>query len=156
MNREQVFETLMGGDHATIAPVAEAIRGGVAHTVVKKPRQELYMFQAEENVEKINFNVGEVLVTSAEVRVGDCIGYSAVMSLNEDLALDCALLMGVYEAGLPGKDRVEELARSLAAMAAARRREERAIIESTRVKFELMGGQDPNITHNRPKESDHE
>jgi phosphonate C-P lyase system protein PhnG len=158
MTKEQVFEAIMGAapgdvaDGGDIAGLAGRLRGSVAHAVVKRPRQELVMFRAEENVEKLDFNVGEVLVTSAEVRVADALGYSAVMSLDEDLALDCAFLMGVYEAGLPEKAAVEELARLLAERAAARRRQEREIADSTRVRFELMGGQDPNIKHNQIKE----
>ncbi len=49
------------------------------------------MFQAEESVEKIDFNVGKVLVTSAEVRVADAIGYSMVMDTDEQKALNSSL-----------------------------------------------------------------
>jgi phosphonate C-P lyase system protein PhnG len=106
------------------------------------------MFRAEESVEKIDFNVGEVLVTSAEVRVEDAIGYSMIMDTDKQKALDCALLMGIYEAGLPQMKEIENLAEMMHAKKTRQLREEGEIVSSTRVNFEVMGGQDPNIAHN--------
>jgi phosphonate C-P lyase system protein PhnG len=110
------------------------------------------MFQAEESVEKIDFNVGEVLVTSAEVQVEDAIGYSMIMETDKQKALDCALLMGIYEAGLPQMKEIEDLAESMHHKMIKQLREEREIVSSTRVNFEVMGGQDPNIEHNVEKD----
>ncbi|MGD8663118.1 MAG: phosphonate C-P lyase system protein PhnG, partial [Desulfobacterales bacterium] len=79
MLKEKIFEIIMQGQTADIAPLAEEMRQVIDHCVIKPPQMELVMFQAEESVEKIDFNVGEVLVTSAEVRVEDAIGYSMIM-----------------------------------------------------------------------------
>ena len=148
MKKEEIFEILMQAESADIAPLASEYRKTVPYTVIKPPQQELIMFQAEESVEKIDFNVGEILVTSAEVRVNDSIGYSMIMDLDEDKALDCALIMGVYEAALPQHPVIEEMVRALAAKSNAILQEEREIVGSTVVNFELMGGQDPNVKHN--------
>ena len=153
MKKETVFEALMQADAADIAPLAKRLRDSVPHTLIKEPKRELVMFQAEETVEKIDFNVGEILVTSAEVRVGDSIGYSIVMDLDEAKALDCALLLGIYEEGLPEAPEVEQLAEQCLLKQADQRKEELEIIGSTAVNFELMGGQDPNIKHNTTEES---
>ena len=110
------------------------------------------MFQVEESVEKIDFNVGEVLVTSAEVRVEDTIGYSMIMETDEQKALDCAFLMGIYEAGLPQRKEIESLADKIESNITRQLQEEREVVNSTRVNFEVMGGQDPNIEHNVQKE----
>jgi alpha-D-ribose 1-methylphosphonate 5-triphosphate synthase subunit PhnG len=154
MTQEKVFEALMQADRYDIAPVAEMLKREVEYTVVKNSAHELVMFQVEENVEKLDFNVGEVLVTSAEVRVQDAIGYSMVMGMDGEKALDCALLMGVYEAGLPQKKAVEALAAECLRKMEEGMREERRIASSTRVKFELMGGQDPNVAHAKTGEDD--
>lgn len=148
MNKEKIFEILMQADGEDISPLAAKLRSSVIHTVIKPPAQELIMFQAEESVEKIDFNVGELLVTTAHVRVGDAIGFSMVMDINEDKALDCALLMGVYESGLPEAAKVGKLAVALEEKLLNQLREEREIISSTKVHFEVMGGQDPNVKHN--------
>lgn len=152
MRKETVFDAIMQGDYEDISPLAELLRKRIDYSVIKQPRQELIMFRVEENVEKLDFNVGEVLMTSAEVRVGDSIGYSAVMNLNEEMALDCALLMGVYEEGGSGKDAIEALALGLIKKREEKMRCEREIVSSTRVDFELMAGQDENVSHNNPGE----
>ena len=148
MTKEKIFHLLMQGDPETIATGADSLRKKVTHEVIKTPRQELVMFQVEESVEKIDFNVGEILVTSAEVRVEDTMGYAMIMGTNENKALDCALLMAVFEAEHPEKLEVEELAGVLEQIMLKDLREKREIISSTRVNFEVMGGQDPNVKHN--------
>jgi phosphonate C-P lyase system protein PhnG len=152
MLKEKIFEIIMVGDPADISPLAKKMRQSIHHRVVKIPQQELVMFQAEDSVENIDFNVGEVLVTSAEVRVMDAIGYSMIMETDEQKALDCALLMGIFEAGLPQKKEIENLAERIHKKMTEQLREEREIVNSTRVNFEVMGGQDPNIEHNVEKE----
>jgi hypothetical protein len=47
---------------------------------------------------------------------------------------------------------VENLAELLQRKMTRQLQEEREIISSTRVNFEVMGGQDPNIAHNVAKE----
>lgn len=152
MTKEKVFEILMQANHEDLAPVAAVMKEQVPYSVIKKPAEELVMFRAEETVEKLDFNVGEVLTTSAEVRVKDTIGYSMVIGMNKELALDCALLMGIYEAGLPQKSEIEELAQKILIKIEKQMREEREIVSSTRVNFEVMGGQDPAVSHNKPLE----
>lgn len=148
MLMEKVFETLMQGDAADLAPLADQLRETIPFEVLKAPTQELVMYQMEESVEKIDFNVGEILVTSAEVRVKDAIGYSMVMETDETKALNCAMLMGVYEAGLPEARAIEDLVEKLDRNRREALRREREIVSSTRVQFEVMGGQDPNVKHN--------
>jgi phosphonate C-P lyase system protein PhnG len=152
MVKEKIFERIMQGDPSDISQLANKLRDSIQHEVIKAPKKELVMFQAEESVEKIDFNVGEVLVTSAEVRVKDAIGYSMIMETDEQNALDCALLMAIYEAGLPQMKDVEHLAEVLHKKMAKQLREEREAVSSTRVDFEVMGGQDPNIKHNVQEE----
>ena len=152
MLKEKIFEIIMQGDASDISPLAERLRQSIHHRVFKPPQQELVMFQVEESVEKIDFNVGEVLVTSAEVRVEDAIGYSMIMETDEQKALDCALLMGIYEAGLPQMKEIESLVEIMYQKMIEQLREEKEIVSSTRVNFEVMGGQDPNIEHNAAKE----
>ncbi|MBU2646631.1 phosphonate C-P lyase system protein PhnG [bacterium] len=153
MEKEKVFEILVQAAPSDIAPLAAQFRDTVPYSVIKEPKLELVMFQAEESVEKLDFNVGEILVSSAEVRVGNSIGYSMVMDLDETKALDCAIILGIYEAGLPQVKDIEILVEELDQKMMGRLKEEMEIIGSTAVNFELMGGQDPNIKHNINGES---
>lgn len=152
MEKDRLFEILMQADSSDIAPLAAQLREQTAYTIIKQPQRELIMFQAEESVERLDFNVGEILVTSAEVRVEDTIGYSMVMDLDEEKALDCALLMGVYEAGLSQANDIERLGIQLQEKMEHQLKAEMEIIGSTAVNFEVMGGQDPNIKHNTDEE----
>jgi phosphonate C-P lyase system protein PhnG len=154
MLKSKVFETLMQGDPEDLAVLAEQLREKIPHQVLKAPTQELVMFQMEESVEKVDFNVGEILVTSAEVRVKDAIGYAMVMAADGAKALDCALLMGIYEAGLPEAQSVAELVELLDRKRRDALRMERECVSATRVHFEVMGGQDPNVKHNIESESE--
>lgn len=144
----------MQAEPVELAGLATELRDNVPHKVVKPPAQELVMFQAEESVEKLDFNVGEILVTTAHVRVAGITGFGMIMDLHPDKALDCALLMGVYEARLPEAGKVEELARLLKTKQDRQLREEREIVSSTRVNFEVMGGQDSNVKHNADTKKD--
>jgi alpha-D-ribose 1-methylphosphonate 5-triphosphate synthase subunit PhnG len=148
MSKEKVFELIMQGEPSEMDPLVSRLRESIPHEVIKAPTTELVMFRAEESVEKLDFNVGEILVTSAEVRVNDTIGYSMVMDIQEQRALDCALLMAVYEARLPEAKDIEDLAEIIHQKQNALLREEREIVSSTRVNFEVMGGQDTNVRHN--------
>jgi hypothetical protein len=56
--------------------------------------------------------------------------------------------MAVYEARLPEAKDIEDLAEIIHQKQTAQLREEREIVSSTRVNFEVMGGQDPNVKHN--------
>jgi alpha-D-ribose 1-methylphosphonate 5-triphosphate synthase subunit PhnG len=147
MVKERIFEIIMQGNPSDISPLANRLRESIQHQVIKAPKLELVMFQAKESVEQIDFNVGEVLVTSAEVRVNDAIGYSMIMETDEQKALDCALLMAIYEAELPQMKEIDGLAEILQKKMIKQLHEEREIVNSTRVNFEIMGGQDPNIKH---------
>jgi phosphonate C-P lyase system protein PhnG len=148
LTKEIVFESLMQGDPELIRACAENLRPQIDHQVIQAPAQELIMFRAEESVEKIDFNVGEVLVTTAKVQVKDIIGYSMVMDVDNQKALDNAFLMGVFESGVEQSQTVEALARELKHKFEADLRNDREMVSATRVNFEVMGGQDPNIKHN--------
>lgn len=153
MRKEHVFEILMQGDCVEINALAERFRNEIDHEVIKPPSKELVMFRVEESVEKIDFNVGEVLVTSAEVRIGQTIGYSMVMDIDEQKALDCAFLMGIYQEKLPQAVDIEALIERLEQKLLSHQQEERELVESTRVRFEVMGGQDPNVKHQMDRDS---
>lgn len=148
MTKEEIFEVLMQAEAGQIQPLAETLGRTIPHHVLKGPAQELIMFQAEESVEKIDFNVGEILVTTARIKVNDAIGFAMVMDMDEEKAQGAALLIGIIEANLPESDQIRDLVAGLKDYQLGQLREEREIISSTRVNFEVMGGQDPNINHN--------
>ena len=143
--KEKIFELIMEGTAEELFPLANEIKGNYTYKIVKKPSEGLIMFRTEETVEKIDFNVGEILVTTAEVNIENTLGYSMIMSMDFEKALDAAIIMGAYEANLKEKPRIEKLSKEILNRKNISLREEREIISSTRVNFEVMGGQDPNV-----------
>jgi len=149
MNREDIFEIFMQADLNKISFLADKLKSKYDFEILKKPEQGLIMYQMEESVEKINFNVGEILVTQVEVRYNKSIGYAVVFGINNEKALNNAIVMCVYEEDLPEKKDIINLAEQLKLEDIEKMKDEREIINSTRVKFEVMGGQDQSVAHNK-------
>lgn len=145
MERDEIFETIMQAEPEDIKEMANVMREWYSPEVTRGAESALLMLRVEESVEHLVFNAGEILVTTAEVRISDSLGYAMILGSDKEKALDAAVLMAAVEAELPGGKEVEELALRLKATAEGRLREEQEVANSTRVRFELMGGQDPNV-----------
>ena len=74
-----------------------------------------------------------------------------VMGINNEKAIDNAVIMSVYESDLPEKKELDGLIIKLKNEKMNKMIEEREIINSTRVRFETMGGQDTGVSHNKIK-----
>lgn len=135
----------MQAEPEDLQEMANVMRKRYSPEVTRGPNLGLLMLRVEESVEHLVFNVGEILVTTAEVRISDSLGYAMILGSDKEKALDAAVLMAVVEAELPERKEVEELALRLKAKAEDKLREEQEVINSTRVRFELMGGQDPSV-----------
>jgi alpha-D-ribose 1-methylphosphonate 5-triphosphate synthase subunit PhnG len=149
MEKRDIFEAVMQSEPEDVKELAKLISHRYSPETTRKPEPGLVMFRAEESVEHRSFNVGEILVTMAEVRISDTLGYAMVLGSDKDRALNCAVLMAAVEAELPEKTDVETLASQLRERNEKKLREERKIVSSTRVDFETMSGQDPNIVNNQ-------
>ena len=154
MKKKEIFEVLMQSQSDKVDALSEKLKKTIPFEIIKKPEEGLMMFRMQESIENIAFNVGEVLVTQAEVKVENSLGYAMIMGMNKESALNKAFLMGILAAGLPESTEIIDLAYVVKEEKVKKMKEEREIINSTRVKFETMGGQDPNVSHN--KKSDEE
>jgi len=152
MNKKEIFEVLMQGKSIKISELSNKLKEKIPFEIIKKAEEGLVMYRMQESVENISFNVGEVLITQAEVKINDNLGYAMVLGMDKESALNKAFLMGIVEANLPECKEITELIDFLKKEKLEKLREEREIINSTRVKFETMGGQDPNVSHNKVKE----
>jgi len=145
MEKNEIFETVMQAEPEDFKEIANVIRQRYSPEVTRRPDPALLMLRVEESVEHLVFNAGEILVTTAEVRISDSLGYAMILGPDKEKALDAAVLMAAVEAELPEGKEVEKLALSLRARTKARMSEEQEEVNSTRVRFELMGGQDPSV-----------
>jgi alpha-D-ribose 1-methylphosphonate 5-triphosphate synthase subunit PhnG len=140
-DRADRFELIAVCEGATLARCADAVlEDDPQLSVRQEPRPQLLMQQVREPVERRPFNLGELLVTPAEVELDGTRGFAMVPGKAERAALSGAILDAAVAAGH------EETPSIAAALedAAARQREQRqrAWSESkhTAVEFESMEG----------------
>ena len=136
--RRERFELIAAGNDATLREFAEWIGSEVGFDMVRGPELGMVMMGAADVVGGIHFNLGEVLVTQAEVEVAGERGWFMAMGRDYARALDGAKLDAAAEAGLEIWRKAEE---ALLADRAARERERRRQwkkILRTKVDFEVM------------------
>jgi len=138
-DRSDRFELIAGCDGATLARFAnDILEDDPPLSVRQDPRPQLVMQQVVEPVEGRPFNLGEVVVTPAEVELGGHRGFAMLPGKAERAALSAAIV----DAAVAGDNRLtEEIAATLTDAAAERRsRRRQAWAESkhTTVDFETM------------------
>lgn len=138
MNRDQRFELIPRADKKKLCELAEKVLEDADLQVIKKPTPGMIMMRCRDNAHDCIFNFGEVLVTEAEVKIGDSLGYAMVMGMEPEKAIACAVLDCAVEAGHP---LASEIISMLKAEEQKLKKEKMRIwkeIETTRVDFEVM------------------
>lgn len=138
MNRDKRFELIARADSERICEIAERILADTEVEVIKKPVGGMIMMRFRDTAEKCVFNLGEVLVTEAEVRIDEELGYAIVMGRDPEAALAGAILDAAVESGHPITPEIIDLLRS----DEVRRKEELqktwSEVATTKVDFEVM------------------
>ncbi|KAF5414757.1 MAG: hypothetical protein C5S48_07730 [Candidatus Methanogaster sp.] len=138
MNRDKRFELIAHANSERICEIAERILADTEVEVIKKPVGGMIMMRFRDTAEKCIFNLGEVLVTEAEVRIGEELGYAMVMGRDPEAALAGAILDAAVEAEHTLAPEIVDLLGS----EEVRRKEElqktRAEVVTTKVDFEVM------------------
>jgi len=147
MNKYEAYEMIVQSDGAEARELAERLKGKYTIEAVKAPAGGLVMMRARESVEYLQFNLGEVLVTTCELKLEGTPGYGMVMGMNDEHAEAAAILSALLDTDLPEKAEVYVLAEKLKIALYKRYKEEQEICASTRVNFETMGGQDMAVVN---------
>ncbi len=138
-DRNDRFEMIAVCDDETLVGHADAILDGSTPVRIRQePTPKLVMQRVREPVEGRPFNLGEVLVTSAEVELGDARGFAMVGGKAEAKAVSGAIVDAAVAAGHP---RAGAIAADLEAAADAReqrRRREWAESRATTISFDTM------------------
>jgi alpha-D-ribose 1-methylphosphonate 5-triphosphate synthase subunit PhnG len=138
MNRDKRFELIAHANSERICEIAERILADTEVEVIKKPVGGMIMMRFRDTAEKCIFNLGEVLVTEAEVRIDEELGYAIVMGRDPEAALAGAILDAAVEAEHPLAPEIVDLLGS----EEVRRKEELqktwAEVVTTKVDFEVM------------------
>jgi alpha-D-ribose 1-methylphosphonate 5-triphosphate synthase subunit PhnG len=137
MNREERFELITISEGTKICALAEEIMKNTEVRVVKE-QIGMIMARTKESVEGMVFNLGEVLVTEAEVEIKNKLGYAMVLGLEPEKARAGAILDAAVEANHLLKDKILETLKEERKNAEERRRKLWGMVKPTRVEFEVM------------------
>lgn len=121
-DRSDRFELIAACDDETLVEHADAVvDGGTEVRILQAPTPQLVMQQVTEPVERNSFNLGEVLVTAAEVTIHDEKGFAMVPGKAEKPALSGAVLDAAVASDHP---RAPKIVSALQDAAANRRQTE--------------------------------
>ena len=138
MDRKKRFEILAQTDSAALLPIADEILQTTEVEVLKKPETSLVMLRASDSITGSPFNMGEVLVTESEVRLGNHIGYSLIMGEEPQRSLAAAIIDAALESGHASAFSIEEKLWEEERRLREERKQENALIGRTRVNFEIV------------------
>lgn len=137
MNREELNFYLQQAEPDEISALCQRIRHQADVRIIQQPNEQTLMLPFADPVNQGSFYGGEVLVTSAVVRVNEVDGWSMVLDDPPDLARNIAILDGAYAACIE-EDEIRKLA------VRAKNRYEKNLsqtqsqVNATRVSFDLM------------------
>lgn len=142
-DRADRFELIASSEESTLAQFAnEILQGEPSMSVHQAPRPQLLMQQVREPVERRPFNLGEVLVTPAEVELNGSRGFVMIPGKAERAALSGAI---VDAAVAGGHKTTAAIVTALNEVAASQQNEQRqawAESKHTTVEFETMEDQE--------------
>lgn len=141
-DRSDRFELIAACDEETLAGFANDILEDDPPLLIRQdPKPKLLMQQVQEPVERRPFNLGEVVVTPAEIELGDTRGFAMIPGKKERAALSGAI---VDAAVATDHERTPAIVAELRAAEARQRNQTRqSWAESchTTVNFETMENQ---------------
>jgi alpha-D-ribose 1-methylphosphonate 5-triphosphate synthase subunit PhnG len=141
-DRADRFELIAASEEATLARMAnEVLEGDPPLSVRQEPRPKLLMQRVREPVERRPFNLGEVLVTPAEVTLSEVRGFAMVPGKAERAALSGAIVDAAVAAGHELTPAIVEAFEDLEARRRVSRRQRWAESKHTAVEFETMEDQ---------------
>lgn len=141
-DRSDRFELIAACEEATLAGLAnEVLEDDPPLSVRQDPRPQLLMQQVREPVERRPFNLGELLVTPAEVELADALGFAMVPGKAERAALSGAIVDAAVAGGHELTPAIVETLAETETRNREQRRREWAESKHTAVEFETMEDQ---------------
>ena len=138
-DRTERFELIAGCDGETLVGLADDLLDGETPVhVLQEPKAQLLMQRVREPVERRPFNLGEVLVTAAEVEYDDERGFAMVAGKAEAKAVSGAIVDAAVAAGHPEHAQICDTLSGAAADREATRRRQWAESRATTVEFDTM------------------
>lgn len=141
-DRSDRFELIAACDEETLAGFAnEVLEDDPPLLIRQEPRPTLLMQQVQEPVERRPFNLGEVVVTPAEVTLGDARGFAMIPGKTERAALSGAIVDAAVAADHERTPAIVEELRAVEARQRDQHRQSWAESRHTTVSFDTMEDQ---------------
>ena len=121
-----------------VARLATQVEAMVNLEVTRSPSQGLLLAMVEDSVEGNPFHPAEILASTCEVRLDGRLGYGICLGGDLARARNAAAVDAALQAGLPVHQEILEVLAEERRWLRAIRREEREIVQSTRVHFDTM------------------
>jgi|AntDeeMinimDraft_6_1070357.scaffolds.fasta_scaffold00169_12 alpha-D-ribose 1-methylphosphonate 5-triphosphate synthase subunit PhnG len=138
-NRSDRFELIAACDGSVLARFAnEILESDPPLTIRQEPKPTLLMQQVREPVERRPFNLGEVVVTPAEVSLGDDRGFAMRPGKAERAALSGAIVDAAVAGGHSRTSEIVDELEAVAEQREANRVREWSESRHTAVEFETM------------------
>ena len=143
LRRYERTRALVDGDPSLAREIVREVEGEMgaeALEVLDEPREELVMVQARETAQGSLFFLGEALMTSCRVRVGDAVGLGLVLGSDRCRAYELAVVDAVFSgaAGDAWASRWDASLRAELARVEARDQREARRTAATKVDFSTM------------------
>ncbi|MFB6174033.1 MAG: phosphonate C-P lyase system protein PhnG [Halobacteriales archaeon] len=140
-DRSDRFELIAAAGGEVLADLADDVLAATPSlSVLQAPRPQLLMQRVREPVERRPFNLGEVVVTPAEVELAGSRGFAMYPGKAERAALSGAVVDAAVAGDLPGHAAAVEALREAGRRRRERRAREWAESRHTAVEFETMEG----------------
>jgi alpha-D-ribose 1-methylphosphonate 5-triphosphate synthase subunit PhnG len=142
-DRSDRFECIAACDDGTLARFAnEILDAEPSLSIRQEPRPQLLMQTVREPVERRPFNLGEVVVTPAEVTLDGDRGFAMVPGKAERAALSGAIVDAAVAGDHQATPRIVDALENARRTQQNRRQAEWAQSKHTTVEFETMEGQE--------------
>jgi alpha-D-ribose 1-methylphosphonate 5-triphosphate synthase subunit PhnG len=141
-DRSDRFELIAVTDGDALARMAnDVLAAEPSFSVLQEPTPQLLMQRVREPVERRPFNLGEVLVTPAEVELDGARGFAMQPGKAERAALSGAIVDAAIAGGHERSGAMKATLARAGERHEAERRREWARSQHTRVEFETMEGE---------------
>ena len=142
-DRADRFELIAACEAATLAEFAnDVLETDPPLSVRQEPRPQLLMQRVREPVQRRPFNLGEVLVTPAEVRLDGARGFAILPGKAERGALSGAIVDAAVAGGHEQTPEIIDALETTAAREREQRQQAWGQSKHTAVEFETMEGQE--------------
>jgi alpha-D-ribose 1-methylphosphonate 5-triphosphate synthase subunit PhnG len=121
-----------------VAMLAAVVATELAVEITRPPARGLLLATVREPVDNGLFHPGEILATTCEARIGDCLGSGIVLGTDDDRARGMAMVDAALQQEFPSRATVVARLGEERDVKRAADRAEAEMVRSTRVNFDTM------------------